>query len=368
MIKKHFRYFFIAVLLTLWLSPLSHAQTPAGEIPKNIILFIGDGMGLAHVTAAYIDQGGLNLEKFPHTGFVFTSSIDKFLPSSCGATTTLATGVETKVDFVGLDASGRPVKTILEHAQEQGRGTGLISTSSLTDATPACFVAHLPSRAMDNRIAVALAQKDIDVLIGGGLAYFLPASDPRSARRDNQDLVAVLAETHQIVTTADEFQALKKPAKLAAFLALGDMPAVPLRRVSLSDMTRKAIEILAQNKNGFFLMIEASQIDWASHHGYGEDLIRETVDLDKAVGVALDFVKNRDDTLIIVASDHETGGYVILDGSVNNKKVTQSIFLTSGHSATMVPIFAKGPGGDVFSGIHRMEYIGRRLGEYILGK
>jgi len=353
-------------LFFLFVSGVLAEPTPPSEIPKNIILFIGDGMGLTHVTAARVAKGRLNLEEFPHGGFMLTYTLDKLVPSSPGPTTALATGYITKSGYVGLNSSGQPVRTVLEYAREKGKSTGLVSTSAITDATPACFAAHIRRRRWEGLIAEYIIANEIDVMIGGGMAYFLPSTDKRSARKDKKDLLAQLEQTHTVTKNAAEFKAVKRPRKLAAFLALQDMPTADAREISLSEITHKAIEILSQNENGFFLMIEGSQIDWAGHHGYGEYIIQEVIDLDEAVGVALNFAKEEGDTLIIVTADHETGGYTILDGSIKNKKITESTFLTDRHSGAMVPLFAFGPSSETLGGIHHLSFIGQKMIDFIL--
>jgi alkaline phosphatase len=243
--------------------------------------------------------------------------------------------------------------------------TGLISTSSITDATPAGFVTHRTDRLQQNAIAADIANKDVDVLIGGGLSYFLPAASAGSYRKDDIDPIAILSKDHTVVTTPQDFKRLGQPQKLAAFLANEDLPNADLRQVSLSDMVAKALDVLSTKKEGFFLMAEGSQIDWAGHHGFGEYLIRETVDLDRAVGVGLEFAKKHGDTLVIVCADHETGGYALLGGSKKDQKITQAVFLVDSHTGSMVPIFAYGPGGEAFGGIHSVAFVGQKLIEYV---
>jgi len=355
----------VSVSISFFQEP-AHAQTPAQEtVPKNIILVIGDGMGLSAISGAHITQGKLNLEEFTEVGLLFTHAVDGLVNASPGATTALAAGVLTRKDLISLDSKGDPVKTVLEYAQEKGMGTGLVVTSSVTDATPACFVSHVSSRHLQNNIAADLAVKNVDVMIGGGLAYFQPSSTPGSLRHDNLDLLDLLSKTHTVVTSPQQFNDLGQPNKLAAFLDKNDLPTADLRPVSLSSMVRKALEILGTREKGFFLMVEGSQIDWAAHHGYGEHLIRETVDLDNAVGVALEFAKKHGDTLIVVTADHDSGGMAIVDGSWDNHKITNMVFLTDKHTASMVPIFAYGPGGEVFDGIHPMTFVGQTLIEYV---
>jgi len=308
----------------------------------------------------------LNMEDFPHSAFILNQPADKFIPCSGGPTTAISTGFLTNADMIALSPEGKPLKTVLEYAQEQNMATGLISTSSITDVTPACFYSHLPHRHFDNLLAEDLTSKNVDVIIGGGLAFFLPAFQAQSERPDQKDLLARLAQTHTVVRSPEEFRQAGEPAKLAAFLALEEMPTADERVISLSEMVDKAIRILSRRPEGFFLMAEGSQIDWAGHHSLGEYLIQEVVDLDDAVGVALDFARRNGDTLVIVTADHETGGLALLEGSVEEHKISAAVFLTERHTGTMVPLFAYGPGSEVFGGIQRNTYIGQKLIEYIV--
>lgn len=353
----------VFVLLTLPLTPTAAAEelTP----PKNIILFIGDGMGVGHITAAKIENEALNLEQFKTLGLLVTQATDTMVPDSSSTTTALTTGVNTIYGAVGINPEGKPLKNILEYSRELGKGTGLVVTSNLTDVTTACFVAHVPSRSMQSEIARALVDLKIDVIMGGGLSYFLPDNKGASASTDSRDLLAELGQTHTLITTPQEFRSLKSPLRLAALLDMGNLPPASSRPVSLKEMTQKAIEILSKNEQGFFLMIEGSQIDWAAHHGNGEQLIEEVIDLDRAVGAALDFAKDNKDTLVLVVADHESGGYTILNGSIKKKKVTQAAFFTEGHTAEMVPLFAYGPGSEIFAGIHETAFVGQMLIRFV---
>ncbi len=353
----------VFVLLALPLTPTTAAEelTP----PKNIILFIGDGMGVGHITAAKIENETLNLEHFKTLGLLVTQATDAMVPDSSSTTTALATGVNTLYGAVGINPDGKPLKNILEYSRELGKGTGLVVTSNLTDVTTACFVAHVPSRAMQSEIARALVDLKIDVIMGGGLSSFLPDSKGASASKDSRNLLAELAQTHTVITTPQEFHSVKSPLRLAALLDLGNLPPASSRPVSLTQMTQKAIEILSKNEQGFFLMVEGSQIDWAAHHGNGELLIEEVVDLDRAIGAALNFAKASKDTLILVVADHESGGYTILNGSVKKKKVTQAAFFTDGHTGEMVPLFAYGPGSEIFAGIHEIAFVGQNIIRYL---
>ncbi|MFA7257066.1 MAG: alkaline phosphatase [Kiritimatiellales bacterium] len=343
------------ILLVLWL--FAAASAFAGDaVPKNIILFIGDGMGLSQVTAGKIAKGTLEMERCPVTGFVTTWSASSLVTDSAAAATALATGVKTRNGMLGISPDGAPLKNIVEFAEDKGKSTGVAVACSLTHATPAGFVVHIPSRKLDVEIAEQIAASDVDVLFGGGLNYFDPTNNP---------CLPELKKKMPVVFTAEEFRALGAPAKAAALLYPVHPPYAAKREVSLERQTQKAIDILSQNPNGFFLLVEGSQIDWAGHKNNGTNVVAEVVDFDNAVGAGLDFAAKNGETLVIITADHETGGFAVLGGSVENKTVDQTGFAHGNHTATMVPLFAYGPGSAVFSGVHDNTDIGKTMIRFI---
>jgi len=325
----------------------------AGEsVPKNIILFIGDGMGLPQVTAGKVAKGSLEMERCPVTGFVTTWSASSLVTDSAAAATVLSTGVKTSNGMLGVSPNDHPLQNVIEVAEKRGKSTGVAVVCSLTHATPAGFIVHVPSRKMDPEIAQQIAASDVDVLFGGGLDYFNPTNNP---------CLPELRKKMPVALTAEEFRNLGTPKKAAAILYPVHPPYAAERSVSLKELTQKAIEILAQDKDGFFLMVEGSQIDWAGHKNDGTNVVSEVVDFDDAVGAGLDFAEKNGETLVIITADHETGGFALLDGSVENKAVDKTGFVHGGHTASMVPVFAFGPGSSAFSGIYDNTDIGKTM-------
>ena len=335
------------------LSALAFAAYAEDRAPKNIILFIGDGMGLSQVTAGKIVAGTLEMERCPVTGFVTTWSGSSLVTDSAAAATALSTGVKTSNGSLGVTPDGLPLKNVIEYAEEKGKSTGVAVACALTHATPAGFIVHVQSRKLDTEIAGQIAASDVDVLFGGGLDYFKP-------------VLPELQKKMPVAFTTEEFRKIGTQGKAAALL----YPVPPYaagRDVSLKEMTQKAIQILSQDKDGFFLMVEGSQIDWAGHKNDGANMVSEVVDFDTAVGAGLDFAGKDGQTLLIVTADHETGGFSVLDGSIENKTVDKTGFAHSGHTASMVPLFAYGPGSAVFSGVHDNTDIGKTMIRYIKG-
>ena len=324
--------------------------------PKNIILFIGDGMGIQQVTAAKVIKGSLEMERCPVSGLVTTWSANELVTDSAAGATAMATGVKVKNGVVSLDAEGQPLKTALEFAEEKKKATGLVSTCAVTHATPAGFAAHVPSRGQQIVIAEQIAASGVDVLFGGGLDYFTPTNNPS---------LPALQKEMGVAFTTEEFRKIKMPKKAAALLYPKHPPYAASREIPLAELTAKAIEILAQDEDGFFLMVEGSQIDWAGHKNNSSNVVAETVDFDDAVGIGLDFAEENGETLVIITADHETGGFAVLGGELDEKTVTKTGFVHGGHTASMVPLFAFGPGCKEFSGFLDNTDIGKTMIRFI---
>ena len=227
---------------------------------KNIILMIGDGMGAAQVYAAYVaNKGSLYLTQFPVTGLSRTYSADNLITDSAAGATAMATGKKTRNGYVGIDPRRRPVENILEYADKKGLSTGMVVTSSITHATPACFIAHVLSRDFNEEIATYFLKTDIDVFIGGGRNFF-------NRRTDGVDLINQLEEkNYQIIYSPAGIDSIDSP-KVAGLLWEEHGPSIMKGRGNmLAESTEKAIEELSLNNNGFFLMVEGSQIDWGGH-------------------------------------------------------------------------------------------------------
>lgn len=312
-----------------------------GKKPKNVILLIGDGMGVAHVYAGMTaNRGNLYLNNFKHVGFSRTPSANRYVTDSGAGGTAIATGHKTNNSAIGVDSENNPVPSILEIAQANGLATGIVVTTNVLDATPAAFVAHVPNRNMMPEIAVDFAETGPDVFIGGGKSYF-------SDRKDGRNLLAELSEKgYQVCDTITSLVKIRS-GKLAGFLTEN---RVHKRGDQLPVTTEVALDILDDHKNGFFLMVEGSEIDGGGHDNDMEYIVEEMLDFDRAVGKALEFAAKDGKTLVVVTADHETGGLTIVNGDVSSGRVTGR-FSTTNHTGLMVPVFAYGPGAEEFSGI-----------------
>jgi alkaline phosphatase len=316
---------------------------------RNIILMIGDGMGISQISAGYYSNGfKLNLLQCSHVGFSKTHSIDDLITDSAAAATAMATGVKTKNETVGMDAMGSPVTSILEEAARKGFQTGIVATASITHATPASFYAHQINRKMMEEIAYDLTNANLDFFVGGGKQYFVQ-------RRDSTNLLHKLTEKGYVITDfkAQNFRDVQiDPQKKFGYLSADSEPE-PYSKSSvyLADASRAALNHLAgRSSQGFFLVIEGSQIDWAGHANDFQYLLSELMEFDSVAGQMLDFAKANSETLVIIAGDHETGGLAINPGSTPEKLMVE--FTTDGHTGVMIPVFAFGPGAEFFSGIY----------------
>ncbi len=312
----------------------------------NIILMIGDGMGAAQVYAGYVaNKGNLYITQCPVTGMAKTYAVDNLITDSAAGATAMATGKKTYYGYVGIDARQRPAQTILEYANENGMGTGMVVTSSITNATPACFIAHVISRELNEAIANYFLKTNIDVFIGGGLMFF-------NARSDGVNLIEQLkAKQYQVITSPDELDSINSN-KVAGLLWKEAAPSnQDGRGNALPLSTEKAIEILSKNEKGFFLMVEGSQIDWGGHQNSTPYVVEETLDFDKAVGIAMKFAASNGHTLVIITADHETGGFAVTGGNIKKGAVIGE-FLTDSHTGVWVPVYAYGPGAELFTGIY----------------
>ncbi|MCX7787397.1 MAG: alkaline phosphatase [Spirochaetes bacterium] len=312
--------------------------------PRNIILFIGDGMGEAQVRAgSYYATGmevGLSFQQFPVCSRVTTFSADNSITDSAAAATAIATGkkVNNGVLSVAIPGDGKPLETILELAKKQGKRVGIVTTTSLTHATPAAFAAHQLSRTD----GFAIAQQMLygtkpDLLFGGGGEGMDPALAQGAGYRVVTNKQGMVGLTFEDLPVSGQFGISHMPYE---YEGLGDLP-------HLSEMTRKAFELLSQDTVGFFLVVEGGRIDHAAHRNDIQLLVREVIEFSRAIEVTFRWAKDNSRTLIVVTSDHETGG-LQLQGSSEKGQLPEAHWTTTGHTGMVVPLYAWGPGSESF--------------------
>lgn len=344
----------LQVVLTIFLTLIVAGFSLAAKAPRNVILMIGDGMGLAQVTYTRLmhDESGsiLNMETATHSALVKNQSANSIITDSAAAATALATGCKTNNGMIGMLPDGHKAETILEAAKRLKKSAGLVTNTTITHATPAGFGAHVESRGSEADIAPQYLSTKIDVLMGGGKANFIPKSTPGSGRSDERDLLKEASDAgYKIAFTRDEMLSVSD-GKLLGLFEMGYLTTMP-PEPSLAEMTSKALDLLSANERGFFLMVEGGQIDTMCHANDAVGMLKQIRDFDEAVEKALQFAQNRDDTLIIITADHETGGLSLVAPEEGSSAKIMARFATKGHSAINVPLFAQGPSSDRFSGV-----------------
>ena len=317
-----------AILLQL---PLSGFAAPPPLQAKNVIILIGDGMGPSQFAAAwYFSNRVLNkdlhmsaLMKKGRTAYLMNDTADAMVTESAAAAGQIATGERMTAGAISMAVDGiTPVKTIMEMAKAKKMATGLVTTSGITDATPAAFAAHLAKRSDEASAAEQELSLGVDVLMGGRKQFFLPES-AGGKRKDNRNLLEeARVAGYAVVETSGEMAAA--PAgKLLGLFNMGNMSyeidRATTAEPSLAEMTGKALQTLSGNRNGFFVMIEGGRIDHAAHLNDAPSTIRDTLAFDDAVGVAMAFVKKNPATLLIVTADHETGGMALIGHSKQSR-------------------------------------------------
>ena len=317
-LKKHVLSLFAIVFVLVVFSSLSLAAQA-----KNIILMIGDGMGPAHVGVAWLyatRELGKSLVMTEvmnngQTAYMVNDTADSTVTESAAAAVQMSTGVKVLAKSIGIGPDGRILKTILEMVKEKGKATGLVTTSGITDATPAGFVAHVEKRSEEEKIAEQLIKSDVNILFGGRKVFFLPEAE-KGKRKDGRNLVTEARENgYLVVETGDGMKKADGKKILGLYNQenmLYEIDRKDSDEPSLAEMAAKALDLLSKNENGFFLMVEAGRIDHAAHHHDIAAVISDLLAFDDAVKVAYDFQKSNPDTLLVITADHETGGMMVL--------------------------------------------------------
>ena len=322
---------------------LEIASFNAAAKPKNVILIIGDGTGFNQITLSRIATGGadhrLAIDQMPFVGNSLTHSYNNIYTDSAASATSWAAGIKTKNKFLSITPDGKAVPTIPEILSDKGYISGLVATSSITHATPAAFYAHIDSRYKEKEIASQLLGSPIQLSFGGGLEFFD---------------IAKVQESNLLITDMKELDGVDF---LKAKKVLGLFDEDGIKRSSNKptqlQMTKAALEFLSlkassNSCNGFFLMSEGSQIDWASHDNDAATMVVEFKDFDQTIAMAIDFVTSNQETLLLVTADHETGGLQILSQKDDMVKVQWG---TGGHTSIPVGVYAYGPGAHAFTGL-----------------
>ncbi len=334
-----FRYLMFVMVL---LSPLySFNQEP--KLP-NIIMMIGDGMGLSQISSGmYSNNNYTSLERSHHIGLIKTHSLDDLVTDSAASGTAMSSGVKTYNRVVGLDKNFSPVNSILEISRDKGYMTAIIATSTIVHATPASYYSKVKSRYDYEEIAIQLSKSNINFFVGGGEKYF-------NDRRDKRNLMNEM-DDYLFANSLENF--IKINSNKIGFLTDYDEPIGKHegRKPSLEDIVQATIQKLSSFNKPFFLLVEGSQIDWGGHDNDSEHMISEMLEFDRTVGKVFNFADKDKNTIVVITADHETGGLSIIDGNLEDSKVVNK-YVSDSHTATMVPIFSFGPYSSLFKGIY----------------
>lgn len=326
---------------------------------KNIILLIGDGMGLTQISAGmYSNDNYLNLEQFKDIGLHKSYASDDLITDSAAGATAFACGKKTYNGAIGVDPDSNAMVTILEEAEAAGLATGLVATSTIVHATPASFIAHVTQRKKYEEIAAFFLETEIDYFVGGGKKYF----DERES--DDRNLLEEFkGKGYQVSNYFEQdFSEINpNPNQNFAYLTSYDDPLPQSQgRDYLADASMKGLKFLNQHSDkGFFLMIEGSQIDWGGHANDADYIVSEMIEFDQVIGQVLDFAKKDGNTLVIVTADHETGGFAINPGSKMGELIPA--FTSTYHTGTLIPVFAYGPGSELFQGMYENTHIYHKM-------
>lgn len=358
---------------------------------KNVIYLIGDGMGFGAVSSLLLSEDAVTgFEQAPVIGLSETCSADNYVTDSAAGGTALATGTRTNNGYVGADPEGNQLISVLRKAQDMGKKTGIVVNTTLTEATPASFYAGVTSRKMVFDIAKQFTESNVDVAIGGGLDHF--ASRPDSLdltatliekgydvylnwetvlNTDSEKFVGILPlydlhrrEENNGTASAAEGQEVCLAAQLAAINEDTEVTHLSEPTVYLEKATVKALDVLSRdNKDGFFLMIESAIIDGYGHNNDSDGMIVEMKEFNRTLLEMIEYVNNNPETLLVVTADHETGGTgVYYNGhKPGNEGPLKLRFSTSGHTGTVVPIFAYGPGAESFAGVMKNTDIPKKI-------
>lgn len=343
------------IALLIGCQPQKMTYTKVPDRARNVIFLIGDGMGLAQLsTVYYFHDDSTHVPAFSrirHIGFHQNAPIDSKITDSAAGATAFSTGYKTYNNAIGVDADTVARATILEMAAGRGMKTGVIATSSITHATPASFYAHIENRKLEEGIAGQLVKAPVHYFAGGGKQYFFE-------RKDSLDLMPDLEkEGLKVDTQALASTPLAKGKRYGFLLADDGMPMMSEGRGDfLPKATQQALDFLGKDEEGFFLMVEGSQIDWGGHANDADYIIQEMMDFEKVVALALDFADKNPNTLVLITADHETGGLSLSAPEVYGRRDYQGInptFSTGGHSASLIPVMAYGPGAERFNGFYQ---------------
>ena len=339
---------------------VSVTPPPAGAEVRNIIMMIGDGMGLEQISCAWVlNRGKLNIDNLPVVGLHRTYCTDNLITDSAAGGTALAVGHKTALDHCGCDPDGKPLYSMLVKAREAGKKTGCVTVCHLADATPCDFCCHNASRYDSDGLIAGYTECRVDFIAGGGRDYFGPK------RQDGRDIVAEMKSKGYNYADSEQ-ELMEAPLPVLGLMSDDNLPVAAERGDLFRHMTARCLELLseASGDKGFVAMIEGSCIDdWL--HGNRIDLaMEELLDFDRTIGDVLQWAEKDGHTLVIVTADHSTGALTLQDGSIEEGRIGVE-FGNEAHNGIAVPYFAWGPGSDAFGGILENYELSRLISSFI---
>lgn len=343
---------------------------------RNIILMIGDGMGLEHISCALVlNHGKLNMTSMPVTGLSLTTSSDNLITDSAAGGTALASGQKTANGHVGVTPDGLPLESLLEKASASGRLTGVVTTCRLNDATPAAFCCHEPDRDDAESIVADYLDCGVDYIAGGGLRYWRDRSDGR-------DIISEMAARGYEVALSPEALAAADRLPVLGLLADLELPVALKRGDLYRDMVSHGLSLLSSSSSsssassaassavsessasGFVMVLEGSCIDDWSHAGRLDLAMEELLDFDRTVGDVLEWAAADGHTLVVVTADHATGALTLRGGDLNEGRI-EAVFGSDSHNGIAVPYFVYGPGSDRFGGVMENSALSALLASFL---
>ena len=333
----------------------TYSTDGAEFVPRNIILMIGDGTGLAQIAAGYFaNNEELTYANLKHLGWVTTRSADAFITDSAASGTAYATGQKTYNGSIGMDLKKRPIPNIPELVAKYGVISGVVSTDDLNGATPAAFFAHQEQRKMTDEIWADLPSSVLKYFAAGSQEVF--EARPLETQKAIHKVFTVVNSMDDPKCKGADRLGVLPPAVETGYIVKGRTDFLP-------SATRQAIDFLnerRQGDKGFFLMVEGARIDKACHSNDFPSAVKELLDFDKAIAEAIKFADEDGNTLVIISADHETGGLVVWEGDPS-KGNEEGVYTSTWHTATPVPLFAYGPHAQDFMGIQGNEQVAQKI-------
>ncbi len=339
---------------------VSVAMPPVDNEVRNVILMIGDGMGLEQVSCAWVlNHGKLNLDNFPTIGLSRTWATDALITDSGAGGTAWAAGVKTAENHVGTASDNSDLPSLLVKARELGKKTGVAVTCHLADATPCDFCCHNEYRYNQDDLVADYVTCGVDYISGGGLDWFTVN------RKDGRDITKEMAAAgYNVVLSEAELMEAELP--VIGILAPDNLPVAQERGDLYRHSVARGLDILSRESGdkGFVMMLEGSCIDdWLHGNDIGKAM-EELLDFDRTIGDVLRWAAADGHTLVVVTADHATGCLTLQDGDLEKGEIGVH-FASESHNGIAVPVYAWGPGSDAFNGIRENDEWGRIIGSFV---